>query len=373
MKTLSLGGVMAALLFTVVACTDSPTVTVAPLDALSAFNVTTVNGTPSTSCTELLAGQTIVSGDVCFEIVGETLNVTYTTIDGWELTEAHLWVGCSAGGYPQARNGNPKIGRFPYNAGDITGTTTHTFSLELAQFDCLDPIDCINGNNLYVMAHASVRKDNGDGTYQTETGWGDGDPAVDRGSWATVSVITLFDDSCGGPVEKCYDELGTAYAYDELNATCFSEFSDLIPNSSRWGWSNGAYAPGSSVEFDLYAGAGSGGSSDCVIVNDNGTPRATLAGTVTLDYSADGTTATVTYELLEGYFLSDSHVYVGCDVLPTTTQGDNIGYTVANGQIGSTQEYDNRPTSAVHEITGLTGCSAYVIFHASVLEEVDCQ
>jgi hypothetical protein len=147
-------------------------------------------------CQTLYAGQTIDTGWVCVEIVGDNLVVTYETTEGscWELTEAHLWVGADLADMPQTRKGNPKIGNFPHNSGDITGATTHSFSvpLEVLGFSC--PAD---DKMYYVAAHAALRCDNGDGSYQTETGWADGSRFVERGAWGTFFNVTLTCD-CGG-------------------------------------------------------------------------------------------------------------------------------------------------------------------------------
>ena len=88
----------------------------------------------SETCFTLYAGQTIDSGTVCISVdnttdtAGEcgqegalgTVNVEYTTSNGWELVEAHLAVGDDLSDIPTTRKGNPKIGNFPYHSGDIT-------------------------------------------------------------------------------------------------------------------------------------------------------------------------------------------------------------------------------------------------------------
>lgn len=84
-----------------------------------------VNGNSSWT---LFAGQAIDSGTVSAEVVGSNLEVLYTTTNGWELTEAHLWVGSTKADMPQTRKGSPIPGRFPYNSGDITGVTSHTLA-----------------------------------------------------------------------------------------------------------------------------------------------------------------------------------------------------------------------------------------------------
>ncbi|MBW2537255.1 MAG: hypothetical protein JRI55_37560 [Deltaproteobacteria bacterium] len=335
------------------------------------FTVTTVNGEPGTHCSDLLAGQHIEAGTVCYSVNGTSMDVTFSTSGGWQLEEAHAWIGCDAEGYPQARNGNPKIGNFPYNSGDITGQTTYSFSVDLSSLDCLASVNCTDGNILFSMAHAALRLVDGSGNViQTETGWADGDPSGGK-SWATRANITLMDDSCGGGGggDKCYQD-ETAFGYDAPSATCFSELGSLVTNPSRWGWSNGIYGPGT-YSFKVYAGAGSGGSADCVITNSDGSQRATDVGTATLVY--DGSSATVTYNLTDGWFLETTHVYVGCDQLASTKQE---GFTLAPGQYGSENKFDltAKSTSSTHTINGLSCANGiYAVIHAAVLKEIACQ
>ncbi|MGA1824192.1 MAG: hypothetical protein ACMUIP_05955 [bacterium] len=92
--------------------------------------VSTIDGS-GVQCQALLAGQTIDAGLVCVEVVGTDLVVTYDTANGWELVETHLWVGDSLADMPQTKQGNPKIGNFPYNSGDITGATSYNVSISL--------------------------------------------------------------------------------------------------------------------------------------------------------------------------------------------------------------------------------------------------
>ena len=86
---------------------DGPSVSNA---SLGLFAVSSVNGTAGTDCMDLMAGQHTQAGSVCYSVNGTDLNVTFSTTGDWQLEEAHAWVGCDAEGYPQTRNGNPKIG-----------------------------------------------------------------------------------------------------------------------------------------------------------------------------------------------------------------------------------------------------------------------
>jgi hypothetical protein len=154
---------------------------------------------------ELLAGQTILAGTVNVEVVGENLEVTFATTDGWELTEAHLWAGDDLADMPQTKKGNPKIGNFPHKSGDITGSTSHTFQVPLAELEFSCPGE---DKSYFIAAHAALRKPDGSGGYQTETGWADGDRFVEKGSWATYFSVVL---TCECETTETYPEEGNAY------------------------------------------------------------------------------------------------------------------------------------------------------------------
>jgi hypothetical protein len=89
-------------------------------------------------------------------------------------------------------------------------------------------------------------------------------------------------------------------------------------NNRFWGWTNGPLPEGS-YEWDIYAGAG-----------QNDLSKGTVVGTLYVDYE-DGC-VTVTYELDEGYYLGETHLWVGNDVLPEVKRGKTSVYTNAPGQ-----------------------------------------
>ncbi len=281
-------------------------------------------------CYALLAGQTIDAGVVCFVVNdNDTLDVTYATSDGWELTEAHLWVGEDQDGYPMAKNGNPKIGNFPYNSGNITGTTVYTFSVPLGNvqkfFDLGELGDsCGKAGTLYAMAHAAVRLvDGGGNVIQTETGWSEGEGAVQKGSWATRSAITLkvtCDDGPPPPPPTLGQEtammFGNIVLNDGTDGICL-EFVDTSKpkdgiadtwvdtfDSNRWGWqagplstTGGVAANGVYVQ-EIWAAAG-----------NNVLTKGTHVGDVTINVT-DGN-VTVTPVLFEGFGAKETHIYIG--------------------------------------------------------------
>jgi hypothetical protein len=292
-----------------------------------------------TQCFDLLAGQNILAGSVCVRVEGTTLKVTFTATGGWELTEAHLWVGNQIDDLPQNKAGNPVPGQFPFKSGDITGLTEYTFSIPLSNPQI--NFGCPSGDIIYYMAaHASLRKSNGDGTYQTESGWSDGSPITTQGNWATFSTVTLSCNCSGGEI-KC----DTAFGKSADASRCF-----LDDGFSRWGWTNGPLGPGTYI-FDLYAGA-----AQC------DTSRGALAGTVTVVYN--GATVTVTYNTASGYWLEETQLYVGNTPYPQYKQGKQLVNTVAPGQYGNI--HAGLEGASTDSFTVNATGNIYVIAHAVV-------
>jgi hypothetical protein len=309
----------------------------------SAQCVVTADGS-GTQCFALLAGQTIGTGSVCVKVEDGVLKVTYTTTGGWELTEAHLWIGNQITDLPQTKTGNPIPGKFPFNSGDITGLTSYTFAIPLGNpfitFSCPGP-----DITYYMAAHAAVRKSNGDGTYQTETGWSDGSPITSKGNWATFSTFTLTCTcDSGGGVIVC----DTAFGKSATASTCF-----LTAGFERWGWTNGPLGAGT-YTFDIWAGAG-----QC------DTNKGTLVGSVTVVYN--GTTATVTYTMLSGFTMEETHLYVGNLPYPQMKQGKIYVNTVAPGQYPYIHQQLEGASTDTYTVN-ITG-SIYVIAHAVVCHE----
>lgn len=252
------------------------------------------------SCVTLYAGQHIDAGSVCTAVNGDDLVVTYTTTGGWELTGAHLWVGTDLADMPKTPTGNPKIGNFPYNAGDITGATSYAFHVPLSS---LNGGACVCDQSYFAAAHAALRKPDGLGGYQTETGWGDGEELVSRGSWATYFTVTLgCEETPPGGDEQCE----TAFAYGDTT------FIDLGLTDSRWGWEIGAFGPGS-YTTPIYAGAA-----------QNDITKGKLVGT--LGYAYDGSDVTVSFTMLPGFTMDETHLYVGATHTSTISPG-HLGFS----------------------------------------------
>jgi len=115
-------------------------------------------------CVDLIAAQDMDVGEVCVSNDATNLTVTYTTVDGWTLTETHLaistdepgsgeWI-ARANGW-QSRSGNPAPGRFPYQADHDPAVTTYTYTIPLADISG----GVAPGDELFIGAHAVVERE----------------------------------------------------------------------------------------------------------------------------------------------------------------------------------------------------------------------
>ncbi len=320
-------------------------------------------------CTTLFAGQSIDAGKVCLTVDNTVdtsascgagsagvINVTYDTTGGWELVEAHLAAGISVSDIPLNKAGNPKIGNFPYSSGNIAGSTSYSFSVPLCTF-ALDAsqTQCTPVVSLFA-AHAALRKDKGDGTYQTETGWGDGDRFLAKGSWAEYFSVVLECAENPQPPEKLPCE--TAWAIGKYTFDC------SVPNkanpdnyncgpageiSDKWGWYD-SFVPAAGFRSTLYAGAA-----------QNDLSKGTLAGT--LDVTCAGTACDLAVQTSGAWRLEDFQAYVGCEP-PTTTAPGQLGFNWSDDV-----NYADGDVSYVGSATNLPACSSgsyYIAVHTTV-------
>jgi hypothetical protein len=127
---------------------------------------------------DFIAGQNQIAGLIDVQKDADNLIVTYSTSNGWELDETHLYVGlCSE--IPLTGAQNPKIGLFPYQETHINGTTSFTYTIALSELpDCL----CIS-------VHAAVSNEV---TNESETAWMEGTP-FSGNSWAMYVEHCLSD------------------------------------------------------------------------------------------------------------------------------------------------------------------------------------
>ena len=131
---------------------------------------------------------------------------------------------------------------------------------------------------------------------------------------------------------------------DNASATCF-----LDDGFNRWGWTNGPLSTGE-YSFDLYSGAG-----QCDI------EKGTLVGSLTIIYDELTGTAEIGFEMLVGFVLSETHLYIGNEPYPTDKKGNP---TVAPGQFPYKHELDGLASDS-YTINDLSG-EIYVIGHGVV-------
>lgn len=271
----------------------------------------------------LLAGQNTVAGTVSTEVVGDNLVVTYTAAAGWSFTETHLWVGSSLSTLPTNRAGNPQIGQFPYVSGNISGATTSVVTIPLASLGA----SC--GDTLLAASHAAMTLRDANGSVvRTETGWGAGTRITAKGSWATYFAFTV---NCPPPPPPSVDTCETAWA---LGGDTFKS----LGIATRWGWVLTVDGP---VTAPIYAAAGG-----------NNLDAGTLVGSLTVTPGA--TSTQVTFTMLPGFSMDETHLYVGT-TLPTTA---------APGQLGNL--HDLTAATGDTYTVNVTGSPLYVAAHAVV-------
>lgn len=121
----------------------------------------------------LIAGQSINSGTVSVTNDDAYIYVTYTTANGYTLTQTHLYVGdCAL--IPVNSQGNPSPGQFPY-ASAHNNITSYTYAVPLSAIPA--------GSCGCIAAHAVVEKRDANGTLiDSQTAWGNGTRINPRGS-----------------------------------------------------------------------------------------------------------------------------------------------------------------------------------------------
>ena len=113
----------------------------------------------------LIAGQSINAGTVTVYNDANYIYVTYTTANGWLLTQTHLYVGdCAL--IPVNNPGNPIPGQFPYS-GTHNNITTYTYQIPISKIPA--------GSCGCIAAHAVVVQVNGSNqVINQQTAWGNG-------------------------------------------------------------------------------------------------------------------------------------------------------------------------------------------------------
>uniref|UniRef100_UPI0014300210 T9SS type A sorting domain-containing protein n=1 Tax=Maribellus sediminis TaxID=2696285 RepID=UPI0014300210 len=147
--------------------------------------------------------------------------------------------------------------------------------------------------------------------------------AIDDCNNRTDSVIYVTEkwDQTGG-CETAFGRLP-----NDEDVICFIDYASNDngkPLFNRWGWTNNITDQEEHV-MNLYAGA-----AHCDITDRD------PVGVVKVTW--DGTRVHVVYEMEPGQYLSEIHVYVGEDPIPTMSKGKKPKLTVAPGQYTITDE-----------------------------------
>lgn len=293
---------------------------------------------PKPTCVNLIAGQRIHAGTVCMTIEPRVaMNVIYTTTDGWQLTEAHLAAGDSMLDVPIDNEGNPQIGQFEFESGDITGATSHAFVVPLRNFHLDQSAERCDPVTAHLAAHAILRKRDADGTWQTQTGWGHGERVVERDSWTTLLTLSL---ECDAQAPLRLETCEAAFAKGDAS-TCFIG-ADFDQDGSddgidRWGWSSGPLPPGTGAAWPVYVGA-----SECDV------DRATRIGSLSVSYGREGN-AQIVFDRVGDFVLDEEHLYVGTEPLP---RGKDGRLTVAPAGYPIVQQLDDA-THTENQVGGL--------------------
>ncbi len=140
------------------------------------------------TCVELVAGQpvpdAVIVGEVCIEVQGDDLRVTFQAADGWKLAETQLAVASSLDDIPRAgETGIPVVGRFPHRTAHAPTVPEFTYVMPLADLG-VSP-----GDEVIVAAHAGLANSAG----IEEGGWGRGERFTPRGNPATYFRYTITD------------------------------------------------------------------------------------------------------------------------------------------------------------------------------------
>lgn len=287
----------------------------------------------SPQCMDLIAGKHIDAGNVCVEVADGILMVTYTTTGGWELMGAHLWVGSDLANMPQAKKGNPKVGHFPYHADEeIKGKNIYCFTIPLTDLGGDNIYDTLCNKTYFAAAHASLRIEDGNGGYQTESGWASGNPIVTKGSWAMYFDFNFVCENL--PVERVCKP---AFAFGDTIPGGIT-----IPNNGtyNWGWQI-IISSGERESFVIYA---DDEQSECV-------------GFLYLSYS--GTFIVAEYYTIPGFTLSKVNLYAG--PLPPTEPDVNQywHYTKRNNKHSAKFSIETSENPL------------YIVAHAIVCEPLD--
>jgi len=285
----------------------------------------------------LLAGQYFEAGTITIGNDTELLCIYVEAAEGWYLEETQIHIADDPADIPQ-KNGNPAPGQFDYQFTHETYATADTLCLSL------DSLGLAVDDSTAIAVHTALVNIEGMDTIRTETGWGNGEPFPGK-NWAMFNWYTI--QKCEPPDDPEWPPEGegceTAFAMGD------STFIEMGLTNARWGWAAMIPWGAEDMMFDLYAGAG-----------QNDLSKGTLVGSVTVSAGTDG--AMVEFDLLDGFYLDETHLYFS-STRPETIAPGQYGYlhdpVVSQTPYPMTDSYLDLPGLPVYT-------SAYMIAHGVV-------
>lgn len=176
-----------------------------------------------TYATDIIAGQNEDVGDISIAFTYDNIFVKYTTIPTWFLTQVHVMVVDDPADIP-TNGGGAAPGQFDYKA-EFAATNTYTVTVPMRD----EWRDC---EFLYMAAHCAVEQWVNDSLWQTQTGWGDGEPLPGRNwgmyfqfrNWKSLNlppgvISSRFTAITGGDVPSQFELANVPADYDIWSGT----------------------------------------------------------------------------------------------------------------------------------------------------------
>ncbi len=302
-------------------------------------------GDPKT--VELWAGQTIDAGSVTIYNDETNLYITVYSELGYQTADEQIkiWVGMDYSTIPGGGTSRPPAGQFPYKY------TIDPIEPVFTVVILLDDIQLVNecDDEIFVLVHADVMADDGNGGSTGETAWG-GEIPGPGSAWWYYTNYTI--QCCGGGGGGGFDISETAFAkggwvFASKTKANPEGLPSLNLTKMRWGWAINITEDGETY-YDIWAGAG---------LNDTG--KGTLVGELVVNKTGDD--VNIFYNLNPDFEMQEVHIYAG-DLAPTT---------IAPGQYGHTVYFD--PMQVTYDsdfiIEDLDGDGIWIIAHAVVCWE----
>jgi len=277
-------------------------------------------GTPK--IVDLFAGQTTDAGSVT--VYNDDINIYITVYSSYGYQDGteqiKLWIGADSSLIPKNNAGVPVNGQFPHKITTTQSVNVYTFSIPLANLSLVT--SC--GNSVFLVIHADVLASNDGGvTITPETAYG-GDIVGNTGNrWWYLTNYTI--QCCGGTSnfgkkETAFAKGGWVWTTDVKSNP--EKLPSLRLTKNRWGWAINLPLVNGTTNYDIYAGAG---------LND--IKKGVKAGS--LNISINGSNVTVTYNMLNGFKMSEAHIYAN-DFKPTTIAPGQFGHTMYFNSLAST-------------------------------------